>query len=217
MGLGYVEHYLQQGWRVVAASRSAEGSKRLRELEQEHREHLELTKLDLANESSIAALADRLAQYKLDLVINNAGYSQQEDFGQWNASTFEQHFRVNTVAPALVAQALAHRMRQGSKLVNVSSGMGSFAMNINPENGLDAYAISKTALNLLTLRLAAKLRPRGIIVAALNPGWVNTSMGGKDAPTPICQAIASMAKRIELLTMEESGRFYSCEGKEIPW
>jgi NAD(P)-dependent dehydrogenase (short-subunit alcohol dehydrogenase family) len=108
-------------------------------------------------------------------------------------------------------------MAEGSKLINVSSGMGSLEINVNPENGQDAYAMSKAALNMLTRRLAEKLRPKGIIVVSMSPGWVRTDMGGESAPNSVEDAVASMQTTAEALTLEQSGTFMSEKGRQIPW
>lgn len=214
MGRGYVERYLREGWRVVATSRAALD---LPELQDEQGDRLVTARLDVDDEASVAALGELLAGETLDLVINNAGVSLDEPFGKWTAAAFERSFRTNTIGPALVAQAVAPRMRDGATLVNVSSGMGSIGLGLNPTDGLDAYAASKAALGMLTRRLAEKLRPRGIVVVAISPGWVQTEMGGAGAPTPVEVAVEQVAETIATLSSDATGRFLSERGEELPW
>ncbi len=78
-------------------------------------------------------------------------------------------------------------------------------------------AMSKAALNMLTRRLAEKLRPRGIIVVSMNPGWVKTDMGGENAPNTVEEAVVNMHKVFEELASEQSGAFLSDTGEEMPW
>lgn len=219
LGLGFTTRYLEEGWAVIATARTPETATELLAVRDRVGERLMLQPLDVTRERSVTELAARLAgeDLHLDLVISNAGLAAAEEFGDWTAATFEALFRVNTVGPALLAQALAPLMREGAVLVNMSSGMGSMALNINPAGPLDAYAMTKAALNILSLRLATKLRGRGITVVAMNPGWVQTEMGGAEAPLTVAEAVRQATATIETLTTEHTGRYLSNTGDEIPW
>ncbi len=116
-----------------------------------------------------------------------------------------------------MAQAVAPRLRPGAKLVNISSGMGSMELNIGAGGPLDAYALTKAALNLLTRQLAEELRAANITVVAINPGWVRTAMGGPDAPTEVDTAVEQIVRTIRELRPEQSGHFLSAMGGMIPW
>ena len=186
-------------------------------LEADHGDRLVSVQLDVASEQSIKSMAAELKGFELDIVINNAGVSVEEDFGNWTPAGFEANLKINATGPALVAQALTPLMKSGSRLVNMSSGMGSLALNINPENGLDGYAMSKAALNILTRRLASKLEPRGITVISIVPGWVRTDMGGDEAPITVDESVGAMAQVIDRLTPQQTGRFLAATGQEMPW
>lgn len=219
IGLGFTRHYLEQGHTVVATVRSLDASKHLQPLAQTYNDHLKLLELDVSSDRSVAGLAGTLQERetKLDLVINNAGVSIGKPFNEWTTENFETNFRVNAIGPALVAQCLVPLMADGGKLINVTSGMGSITLNINPSDPLDAYAMSKAALNMLTRRLAEKLRPRGITTVALSPGWVQTEMGGSSAPTTVEDAVQQITATIASLTLEQTGTFVGEDGAEMPW
>jgi NAD(P)-dependent dehydrogenase (short-subunit alcohol dehydrogenase family) len=217
LGLGFTRHYLENGWQVIAASRSPGQSDDFREFESHFGSRLHCIDLDVSNEQSIAALPARSSGIELDLLVNNAGVSIDENLGGWTAEAFARTLAVNTIGPALVAQALAPLMKAGSLLVNISSGLASMGMNINPETGLDAYAASKAALNMLTHRLAAKLKDREITVVCLDPGWVQTSMGGEQAPLTVDESIAGMTALISNLSSGQTGLFLNANGDELPW
>lgn len=219
MGLGFVQHYLKNGWQVFATHRTLEKNEVFQKLKADYGDRYVALQLDVMSESSINEMVEHLVERKvsLNLLINNAGVSIEEDFGQWTASVFEMNLWVNSIGPALVAQALVPLMSEEAKLVNISSGMGSLELNVNPDNGLDAYAMSKAALDIMTRRLAAKLKPQGIVVVALNPGWVKTEMGGAEAPSSIDEAIDHMTEVIEGLTLEQTDRFYADNGETLPW
>jgi NAD(P)-dependent dehydrogenase (short-subunit alcohol dehydrogenase family) len=217
LGLGFTEHYLQQGCRVFAAARNPGDCTDLADLAATFGDSLSIVPLDLASEASIGAAAAAIGDAGLDLVLNNAGTLPDEKFGSWSADAFANAFAVNATGPALVAQAVTPRMKRGSKLVNISSGLGSCGLAIEPETGLDAYAASKAALNMITVRLAAKLAPNEITVVAFDPGWVRTRMGGPDAELTVDESIGALVATIDRLTITDSGRFLSRHGSEVPW
>jgi NAD(P)-dependent dehydrogenase (short-subunit alcohol dehydrogenase family) len=89
---------------------------------------------------------------------------------------------VNVLGAWRTSQAFIPSMRavRSGRIVNVSSGAGSFEETSGPE--APAYSVSKAALNMLTLKLALELRGSGVLVNAACPGWVRTRMGGPAAP-----------------------------------
>lgn len=217
LGLGFTQHYLERDYRVYATARDPDDCSEFTALRAQFADRFLPVRLDLGSEASITDTAASLADAAFDLVINNAGTCPDEAFGSWSAATFAETLAVNATGPALLAQALLPRMKRGAKLVNVSSGLGSCGLNIDPETGLDAYAASKAALNMITARLAAKLAQREIIVVACDPGWVRTRMGGADADLSVAESIDAITATIADLTPADSGRFLSRHGEEIPW
>ena len=219
IGLGLVRHYLEGGREVVVTSRRPRPGGALADLNKRFDKGLRLMHLDVADEPSINRFADMIRSRGIAFgtVINNAGVTVEEPFGQWTARNFAANFLVNTVGPALIVQALEPYLELNAKIVQISSGMGSTARNINPENALDAYAVSKCGLNILSRRLAEKLRPKGVTVIAIDPGWVKTDMGGPDAPTTVEEAVRDMIATIDRIGLEESGSFLARDGSTIPW
>ncbi|MGJ8639983.1 MAG: SDR family oxidoreductase [Opitutaceae bacterium] len=217
LGLGHVQHCLAQGYRVLATSRRPESSSDFADLKTQCGERFLPLRLDMRSDDSIAALGSLLEGITLDLVINNAGISVEEGLGGWTSDSMAAHFRVNATGPALLVQELDPFINEGAKIINVSSGMASLEYNINATAGLDAYAMSKAALNMLSRRLAEKLKPRKVIVVALSPGWVQTAMGGSDAPSTVTEAVESMQKVIASLELAQSGSFLSELGETLPW
>lgn len=219
MGLGYVAHYLAQGYQVIGTYRDLSRSQALHELQRKYPNKLRCLSLDVTDPDSIAAVAATLRKMKikLALVVNNAGISKEEKFGQWSAGNFENHFAVNTIGPALVVQMTIPFMLPNSKIVQITSGMGSLNWNIDPDNGLDAYAASKSALHLLSLRLAEKLRPKKIGIYLMSPGWVKTDMGGPEALYSVKEAVKQVTATLQKLTLAQSGSLLSEKGTSIPW
>lgn len=217
LGAGFVHHYLERGCRVVAACRDPESAGDFHSYSASHGDALIPAKVDMAEAASIEQMVHTLPVKEIDIIINNAGICIDEGLGQWSASGFEDTLMANAIGPALLIQSALPLLKTGALIVNISSGMGSLELNINPENGLDAYAVSKAALNLLTRRLADKLRPRDIVVTAISPGWVRTEMGGEQAPVTVHDAVAAMTRVIENLSPNQNGHFLSHDGERIPW
>lgn len=219
IGLGLVKHYLSAGNNVVATAREPQTAGALTALNNEFGDQLAVEQLDVTCEQSAHHLADRLSAslIQLDLVINNAGICQEQSFGEWTAEGFKQQLDTNVVGPALLSQAIVPLMSDDSKLINISSGMGSIEQNLNPEGPYDGYSTSKAAVNMLTRRLAGQLNSQGIAVVCMDPGWVQTDMGGSGAPTPIPEAVAQIATTIEKISLNNSGNFLHASGSEVPW
>jgi NAD(P)-dependent dehydrogenase (short-subunit alcohol dehydrogenase family) len=113
-----------------------------------------------------------------------------------------------------MAVALAPLLRPGGRLVNVSSGAGSFG-ETGGSAGAPAYSVSKAALDMLTVKLAADLRPRRVLVNAVCPGWVATDMGGAGG-RPVGDGAASVLFAVDLPDDGPSGGFFR-DGRRVPW
>ena len=79
------------------------------------------------------------------------------------------------------------------------------------------YAVSKAALNMITVKLAAQLRADGITAIALHPGYLRTEMGAANAPLGADEAAERIVDLIDGLTPADSGRFLRWDGTEHPW
>lgn len=174
--------------------------------------------LDVTEGSSIQAAAtvlDRSAG-RLDALVNNAGilYDTWQRVLDADLAVVRNVFDTNTLGAWRVCQAFLPLLRRSprGRIVNVSSGAGSFA---SLDGGTPAYAISKVALNALTCMLAAELRPAGILVNAVCPGWVETDMGGAGG-RPVSEGAAGIVWAATLPDDGPSGGFFR-DGKPIEW
>lgn len=150
------------------------------------------------------------------MLINNAGILLDEDKSALTLTPeiFENTLRTNTLGPWLVTQAFAPLLAKGRepRVVNVSSGGGQL------EDGADgwapAYCVSKTALNGVTVQLAAAL-PK-VAVNSVCPGWVRTEMGGENATRSIAEGAATIVWLATDAPQDLTGKFIK-DRKVIPW
>lgn len=219
LGLGFATHYLSQGNLVVAACRTPSTATSLHDLSKKYPKQLTVEILDVSDELAFQALGARLKKGEMpfDIVINNAGNSIDEPIGNWTAKNFAASFQVNVTGPALLIQTISSFIKEGTKLIQISSGRGSIHENQGGEDGLDGYGMSKAALNMLTRRMATKFHSRKIIVTSLNPGWVQTDMGGASATLTVAEAIGKMTSTIEQLSFKDSGAFLENDGSILSW
>ena len=171
--------------------------------------------IDVTREDSISRLTEQLQGETIDLLINNAGLLQNETLGQIDYDSIRLQMEINAYAPLRVTEALLPNLKEGSKIANITSRMGSIADNSS--GGRYGYRASKAALNAFGKSLANDLQPRGIAVALLHPGFVKTRMvnfGGQISPE---ESAAGLAERIAALNLDNSGSFWHCNGEELPW
>lgn len=184
---------------------------------------LHVIEMPLDNESAIVDAFTRAeAVYgPIDILINNAGVLDDTQWTDVTSESFASSMQVNVFAPlTLIQQTLPKMIERGfGRIINVSSSYGSFHESLA---GPLSYAISKAAVNALTVKMAAvvdnakKDTEIDVAVNSMTPGWVHTRMGGSDAPkTP--EEGADTA--IWLAMMEDdvpNGKFFK-DRKEIAW
>jgi NAD(P)-dependent dehydrogenase (short-subunit alcohol dehydrogenase family) len=171
--------------------------------------------IDVTDPAARAALAERLAHDTIDLLINNAGLLVEDSLGTLDADGVRRQFEVNALAPLLVTQALLPRLGKGAKVALITSRMGS--MGDNGSGGYYGYRMSKAALNAAGVSLAHDLKPRGIAVALLHPGYVRTEMTGRQGLIDADESARTLLQRIDELTLETTGRFLHQNGDALPW
>jgi NAD(P)-dependent dehydrogenase (short-subunit alcohol dehydrogenase family) len=129
--------------------------------------------------------------------------------------SIRRQLEVNAIGPLLVAQALLDCLGSGAKIGIITSRMGSVADN--DSGGYYGYRASKAAVNAIGKSLAVDLRPRGIAVFLLHPGYVSTDMvGGTGDITPEVSA-QRLVEVVDGLGIEDSGSFWHSNGSPLPW
>jgi len=220
LGLQWVRHYLQCGWRIYATCRFPERADELNRLAATH-DNLFVHRLDVTNEKEIRELAATLTGTPIDLLINNAGvYFEQwgkDPLGTIKYDDWQQTFNVNTLGAMRLSEALIDNIAASEKrlIVTISSHMGSIADITSPNDY--AYRSSKAALNAAMKGLSIEAAGRSVGVLLLHPGWVRTRMGGDSAPLSVTESIDGMSRLVDKFRPARNGRFFRYDGREIPW
>ena len=170
--------------------------------------------IDVGSGTAVETLREELDGQPIDVLINNAGILLRDSFGEIDYDAMEEQYRVNTLGPLRVTEALADSLREGSKVAIVSSRVGS--IEDNGSGGNYGYRASKAAVNMIGTNLMHEFRPRGIAVALLHPGLVATDMTGGSGIDP-AESARGLIERIDELTLENTGGFWHAEGYTLPW
>ncbi|MFE0381988.1 SDR family NAD(P)-dependent oxidoreductase [Streptomyces inhibens] len=134
-------------------------------------------------EALFAAFDAELAAYGaepgLDILVNNAALNFPAHMDDVTPEEFDRTIAVNTKAPFFIAQHGLRRMRDGGRIINISSAVTSTALPSQI-----AYSVSKGGMDTLTLTLAKEVGERGITVNTIAPGWVETEVTAARRATP---------------------------------
>jgi NAD(P)-dependent dehydrogenase (short-subunit alcohol dehydrogenase family) len=218
-GIGFevTRELARMGFRVFLGARNVQAGRAAAEKLKADGE-VAFLELDVSDRDSIRRAADELARQtdRLDVLVNNAGVLADEDKDALTITSeiFESTLRTNTLGPWLVAQTFAPLLKKSRepRIVNVSSGGGQL------EDGADgwapSYCVSKTALNGVTVQLAAAL-PK-CAVNSVCPGWVRTDMGGESAPRSVAEGAATIVWLATDAPHDLTGKFVK-DRKVIPW
>ena len=207
IGLELCRQLRQGGYRVVAVCRQA--SAELRALG-----CTVIDGIDVTDAASVARLAAGLAGERIDVLVNNAGILARDSLTELDFDAMRRQFEVNALAPLRIMHALLPNLGAGSKVVIITSRMGSIADN--GSGGYYGYRMSKAAVNIAGVSLARDLRDRDISVLLLHPGMVATEMTGHQG-VPAAEAARNLVARIESMGLEQSGSFHHANGEPLPW
>jgi NAD(P)-dependent dehydrogenase (short-subunit alcohol dehydrogenase family) len=217
LGLEFVRQYAHAGWRVFAGVRRVEAVG--------VSEGIHPLPLDVEVESQMVSAARVLQErgVQLDLLVHNAGIfaEGEEGIGTLDAEKMVRVYRVNVMAPALLTQALLPVLKSpGAKVVALTSGAALLTSRFEGPGGQYSYGATKAALNKVLRQLHFDLHPRGMVVAGIGPGFVQTDMtAGSPVRPPLtpAQSVTGMREVIEKLGPEDGGRFFNHDGGACDW
>ncbi len=236
IGLEFAKQYAAKGWDVIATHRRDTIPETLQELSGKYKT-VTVEHLDVMKEEQVRALAAKLKDRPIDVLINNAGvfvlggkdrqwnnaganYNGQ-NFGTLDYEQFDTFMRTNVAGPIMVTEAFAPNVKASKqkKIVAISSSNGQ----ITGEPlccGLFWYRTSKAALNKVMISASAVLKKEGVTVVLFNPGAVRVEKQ-KDLEfpgmieTPL--SVGGMIKAIDALTIKDAGKFLQYDGQPQPW
>lgn len=216
LGLALAEEYLKRGWRVVATVRGPDRTG-LHDLADRAAGRLEIEMVDVVEPETIAALRQRLAARRFDVLFVNAGVSrgQAETISDVSTEEFIRLMTTNALGPMRVIEALEGLVPPSGVIGVMSSGLGSVANN--ETGGWEVYRASKAALNTLMRSFAARHAGdrRGLVIIA--PGWVRTEMGGPEAPLGVEESIPGVVDAISSQAGAAGLRYLNYLGRTLRW
>ncbi|KAJ9603667.1 hypothetical protein H2200_011853 [Cladophialophora chaetospira] len=222
LGIEFVRQITQDSSNtVIAAVRSLQGElDDLKQLASKTSGKIHILECNTGDLKSIHSFGDAIKKpldgKKIDYLLNNAGINATSEQTSLDitAESLRNHIDINVMGPAETVKVLLPYLGKGSVVLNMTSGLGSCGKKL-PK--CTTYSISKAAVNMLTVHQGEQLKDRGIKVMCMDPGWVKTRMGGDGAILEPEESIGGMLKVVHNLKDEDSGKFYTYTGEEVPW
>ena len=210
VGLALVSKFLSEGFQVIATSRSGK-------IETLHHPDLCIVALEITSSVSIENVLSEINKKfgTIDVLINNAGVGLDLDKNHPEIDVVKTTFETNVFGLLNFTESCLDLMNDGGTILNVSSVMGMLNRDKIVPNAT-AYRMSKSAVNMYTKTLSARLQERNIRVISIHPGWVKTDMGGQEADiTPEFSANGIFELYLKKLP---SGTFWAADNQvELNW
>lgn len=209
IGLEYCRQLQSQGHEVIAVCRSP--SEDLQNLGVKIE-----SDVDLTDTQAVQKLVQKLDGKQIDVLINNAGIVERISLDNLDLDSIRRQFEINAIAPLNFTKALLPNLKSGSKVIMMTSRMGS--IDDNTSGGSYGYRMSKVALSMAGKSLSVDLKPKGIAVGILHPGLVKTRMTNfSDSGITTETSVKGLLDRIEELNLDNTGTFWHAKGEILPW
>ncbi len=239
IGLEFAKQYAAKGWSVIVTHRRAEPPKTLTDLAAKFPK-VRIESLDVTSVDQAKALAVKLADVPIDVLINNAGvYNDRskcvgddescpgdwtvETFGNMKYSLLDTVLAVNVKGPLIVSENFYKNVRASTqkKIIAISSSNGTLTGEATPRAGAIFYRMSKAALNREMQIVAASTKKDGVTVVMFNPGPTLTEhqeyLHGRADMLKTSFTVENMINTIDKVTLADSGRFLRYDGVTEPW
>ena len=245
IGLEFAKEYAGKGWSVIATHRRPDVPESLAQLQKKYGDNIRIEHLDVTNADEAAALATKMKDVPIDVLINNAGvYNDRakcaadddacpgdwtnQAFGNLNLKLLDTIMAVNIKGPLIVSQAFYANVKAGKtkKLVAISSSNGTLTGEKPPGPGAMFYRMSKAALNREFQIVAASVKADGVTVLMLNPGptltehqayIAKTTSKFTDQMLTMEFTVGHMIGTIGKSTIKDTGKFLRYDGQVEPW
>jgi NAD(P)-dependent dehydrogenase (short-subunit alcohol dehydrogenase family) len=240
IGLEFAKQYAAKGWTVIATHRRSDTPETLAELAAKYKT-FRIEKLDVTDNNAALALAEKLKDVPIDVLVNNAGvYNDRsqckgdddkcpgdwdvESFGNMKFSLLDTMMAVNIKGPLIVSQAFYPNVLKSKqkKIVAISSSNGTLTGEKQVRAGTIFYRMTKAALNREMQIVAASVKKDGVTVIMFNPGPTLTEhqeyLDGKyEGMLKTSFTVENMIKTTGKVTIADTGKFLRYDGATEPW
>ena len=240
IGLEFAREYAERGWSVIVTHRRPTTPPSLTDLAKRFKDRIRIEHLDVTDEAEANALARKLTNVPIDVLVDNAGvYNDRrgcapedescpgdwsnQSFGKLRFALLDTIMAVNVKGALIVAQALYPNVRASrmKKIVAVSSSNGSLTGPTGPIPGAIFYRSSKAALNRAMQLVAGAVKADGVTVLMLNPGPTLTERQSYLSKYPgmldTAFTVQNMIRTIDASSLKDTGRFLRYDGATEPW
>lgn len=216
IGLALAQVYADAGNHVIAWCRDPAKADKLRHLAGNSAGTVEIVAADVSDTASVDRAAAVLDGAPVDVLLNVAGiFHMEKGLGDRDFDGWRDSFEIMVVGPFRVAQALLPNLEKAKgRILTVTSQIGSSAW---PTGGMYSYGAAKAGVNRVMKSLAVDLLDKGIAVAVVHPGHVQTDMGGPDAAITAAESANGIRNVVNGMTLENSGSFFKWDGDIHPW
>jgi NAD(P)-dependent dehydrogenase (short-subunit alcohol dehydrogenase family) len=215
IGLGLCRELVRRGWRVVGTVRG-ERRTALHDAADDSGGALEVEVLDMTDQDQLEALRRRLDGRRLDLVFVNGAIAKDDDeLPLVSTEDFVEVMVTNALAPMRVLEALADLVPGTGSLGVMSSTQGSISRNTN--GGHEVYRASKSALNQLMRSFAARHADDPRTLLLVDPGWVQTELGGEGAALSVDDSVPAVVDTITAHERQGGLHYVDHEDRTVPW
>lgn len=210
IGLGIVRQLSMQGWQVVATCRGA--------VPADSPADTQWLKLDINHQAERTALKERLLSQQFDLIFINAGVygPDHQDIAQANDDELAELFMTNAFSPVRCAAALMPLVKPKVGVMALMTSELS-SLNENTAATYPLYAASKAAMNMLTRGLQDTDEQRELTLLSVHPGWVQTDMGGVNAPLTVEESCSGIVNQVQAWRGKGGHHFVDYSGKVLRW
>ncbi len=231
LGLAWCRQLVASGYRVILTARDLRKAEEAAALLNTQGTACYPKALEVTDEEQVKALAQWAGETfgAVDLVVNNAGinpkdYADKSKMAKafflkdLDAKEMLDVLHTNSLAPLIITKHFRPLLQKSERpvVVNISSWLGSVSQL--SFGGHYGYVGSKNLLNVLNKAMANELRQENIICVNVNPGWVQTDMGGQKAQFTAAQAVSNLYTNVVCkVTLDDSGKFLNYDGSEHPW
>jgi NAD(P)-dependent dehydrogenase (short-subunit alcohol dehydrogenase family) len=225
IGLALATEYASKGWNVIATCRTPRKATELRALAAANPKVI-VEELDVTDVNQIRKLAARYKGVPIDVLFNNAAWLgtplDKQQLGNLDQQLFAEVMNTNVYGPLKLSEAFVPNVEASrqKKIVGMTSGLGSLTL-MGRMSRFYYYQMSKAAMNMGMRALRNDLQGKGIIVALLAPGMVETDMledsGYSGKALKPAESAAGLYKLVDELTPADKGVPVNVDGKPIPW